>query len=79
MKIDVFTHVQLEKYKKAIYKYSDRFVTDKNVQDRRPTLTDQNMRLQLMEKYDDYVDTSIALDKKSNELDALIYEIKYKN
>jgi len=32
-----------------------------------------------VEKYDDYVDTSIALDKKSNELDALIYEIKYKN
>ncbi len=32
-----------------------------------------------VEKYDDYVDTSIALEKKSNELDALIYEIKYKN
>jgi aminocarboxymuconate-semialdehyde decarboxylase len=55
MKIDVFTHVQLEKYKKAIYKYSDRFVSDKNVQDKRPTLTDQDMRLQLIDKYDDYV------------------------
>jgi len=32
-----------------------------------------------VEKYDDYVDTSIALEKKSNQLDALIYEIKYKN
>lgn len=32
-----------------------------------------------VEKYDDYVDSSIALDKKVNELDALIYEIKYKN
>lgn len=32
-----------------------------------------------VEKYDDFVDTSIALEKKSNELDALIYEIKYKN
>lgn len=32
-----------------------------------------------VEKYDDYVDISIALEKKSNELDALIYEIKYKN
>lgn len=32
-----------------------------------------------VEKYDEYVETSIALDKKSNELDALLYEIKYKN
>ena len=55
MKIDVFTHVQLDKYKKAIYKYADRFVTDKNIQDKRPTLTDQKMRLRLIDKYGDYV------------------------
>lgn len=55
MKIDVFTHVQLAKYKEAIYKHSDRFVTDKKVQDRRPTLTDNNMRLDIIDKYDDYV------------------------
>ena len=55
MQIDVFSHVQLEKYKKAIYKYSDRFVTDKNIQDKRPTLTNQNMRLELIDKYADYV------------------------
>ena len=60
MKIDVFTHVQLEKYKKAIYKYSDRFVSDKNVQDKRPTLTDLNTRLNLIDKYDDYVQVITA-------------------
>ena len=33
MKIDVFTHVQPERYRKAIYRHSDKFLTDKNVQD----------------------------------------------
>jgi aminocarboxymuconate-semialdehyde decarboxylase len=55
MKIDIFTHVQLERYKKALYKHSDKFVTEKNVQDRRPTLTDQEMRMQIIDKYEDYV------------------------
>ncbi|MFH1487658.1 MAG: amidohydrolase family protein, partial [Pseudomonadota bacterium] len=55
MKIDVFTHVQLAKYKEAVYKYSDRFVVDKNVQDKRLTLTDLNMRMEIIEKYEDYV------------------------
>ncbi|MBW1801214.1 MAG: hypothetical protein JRJ85_10860, partial [Deltaproteobacteria bacterium] len=55
MKIDVFTHVQLENYKETIYKDSDRFITDKNVQDKRPTLTDLDLRLQLIDKYEDYV------------------------
>jgi len=33
MKIDVFTHVQPERYGKAIYKQSDKFMTDKNAAD----------------------------------------------
>ena len=55
MKIDVFTHVQPERYRKAIYKHSDKFLTDKNVQDRRPTLTDHSLRMKIIEKYDGYV------------------------
>ncbi|MBW2066246.1 MAG: amidohydrolase [Deltaproteobacteria bacterium] len=60
MKIDVFTHVQLQRYKKTIYGYADRFITDKNVQDRRPTLTDTDLRLQLIEKYEGYVQVLTA-------------------
>ena len=55
MKIDVFTHVQLAKYKEAVYKYADRFMTDKKVQDKRPTLTDSDMRMAIIDKYEDYV------------------------
>lgn len=55
MKIDVFTHVQPEKYKEILYKYSDRFLADKRVQDRRPALTDHKMRLQIIDRHEDYV------------------------
>ena len=55
MKIDVFTHVQLKKYKEAIYKYASRFETDKKVQDKRPTLTDSDMRMDIVDKYEGYV------------------------
>ena len=36
MKIDIFTHVMLPRYKQALYKYADKFATEKAVQDRRP-------------------------------------------
>lgn len=32
-----------------------------------------------VEQYDEFVSSSIAYDKKSNELDALVYEIKYRD
>lgn len=60
MKIDVFTHVQLERYKKIIYKYSDRFITDRSVQERRLTLSDNELRLRLIDKYDEYVQVLTA-------------------
>ena len=50
MKIDVSTHVQLERYKEAVYQYSDRFAVDKSVQDKRLTLTDLNMRMDITEE-----------------------------
>ena len=50
MKIDVFTHVQLERYKEAVYQYSDRCAVDKSVQDKRLTLTDLNMRMDITEE-----------------------------
>jgi hypothetical protein len=45
MKIDIYTHVMPSKYKKALYKYADKFATEKAVQDRRPVLTDNEARL----------------------------------
>jgi hypothetical protein len=36
VKIDIFTHVMLSRYKKAFYKYDDKLATEKTVKDRRP-------------------------------------------
>lgn len=55
MKIDIFTHVQPERYKKALYRYSDKFVTDKKIQDKRPALTDHEVRLRILDEYEDMV------------------------
>jgi predicted TIM-barrel fold metal-dependent hydrolase len=55
MKIDIFTHVMLPRYKKALYKYADKFPTEKAVQDRRHVLTDVAARLAKLEPYDDLV------------------------
>ncbi len=55
MKIDIFTHVMPKKYKQALYKYADKFATEKAVQDRRPTLTDLELRSTKFEGYDDLV------------------------
>jgi predicted TIM-barrel fold metal-dependent hydrolase len=55
MNIDIFTHVMLPRYKKALYKYADKFPTEKAVQDRRPVLTDVNARLAKLDPYDDLV------------------------
>jgi aminocarboxymuconate-semialdehyde decarboxylase len=53
MKIDSYTHVMPERYKKAVYKYADKFATEKAVQDRRPVLTDHETRMRMLEKYPD--------------------------
>jgi aminocarboxymuconate-semialdehyde decarboxylase len=53
MKIDIFTHVMLPKYKKAFYKYSDRFETEKNFMERRITLTDHHERIKILNRYED--------------------------
>jgi predicted TIM-barrel fold metal-dependent hydrolase len=55
MKIDMFTHVMLPRYKQALYKYSDKFLTEKAVQDKRPLLTDQEARLRKLDEFDDVV------------------------
>ena len=55
MKIDIFTHVMLPRYKQAFYKYADQFVTEKNVQDKRPVLTDQEARLRKLDEFEDVV------------------------
>ena len=55
MKIDIFTHVMLPRYKQALYKYADKFATERAVQDRRPILTDYEGRLGKLEPYEDLV------------------------
>jgi uncharacterized protein len=53
MKIDIFTHVMLPRYKKELYRHSDRFATEKAVQDRRPLLTDSDGRLRMLAEFSD--------------------------
>jgi predicted TIM-barrel fold metal-dependent hydrolase len=53
MKIDIYTHVMLPKYKKAIYKYSDKFETEKNFMEKRITLTNHNERIRILDRYED--------------------------
>ena len=53
MKIDIFTHVMLPRYKKELYRHSDRFPTEAAVQDKRPVLWDNEMRLSKLEPYPD--------------------------
>lgn len=55
MKIDIFTHVMPERYKKALYRYADRFPTEKKVQDKRPTLTDHAARLRILDEFEGVV------------------------
>lgn len=52
MKIDIFAHVMPERYKKAVYKYSDKFPTERRVQDKRPVLTDHETRLRKLEEFE---------------------------
>ena len=55
MKIDIYSHVQPKGYKKALFKHSDKFVPVKDVQKRRLTLTDQKLRMQLIDRHEGYV------------------------
>jgi aminocarboxymuconate-semialdehyde decarboxylase len=55
MKIDIFTHVMLPRYKDAVYKYSEQFVTERKVQEKRPVLTDSEERLRKLEEFPDMV------------------------
>ena len=55
MKIDIFTHVMLPKYKQRLYKYAEKFETERKVQDRRPILTDSEARLRKLGEFEDTV------------------------
>ena len=61
MKIDIFTHVMPKRYKEALYKYADKFATERAVQDRRATLTDKEARLSKFEGYDDLVQVLVRI------------------
>ena len=55
MKIDIYTHVMPEKYKKALYRYADKFATEKKVQDKRPVLSDQEARFRILDQFEEMV------------------------
>jgi aminocarboxymuconate-semialdehyde decarboxylase len=55
MKIDIYTHVMPERYKKALYKYADKFATEKKVQDKRPVLTEREARFRILDQFEDVV------------------------
>ncbi len=55
MKVDIYTHVMPSKYKNAFYKYSDKFITEKDFMERRTTLTDLNGRNRILDPYEDMV------------------------
>jgi aminocarboxymuconate-semialdehyde decarboxylase len=44
-----------ERYKKALYKYADKFATEKKVQDKRPVLTDHEARFRILDEFEDVV------------------------
>jgi len=51
MKIDIFTHVMLPRYRKALYKHADRSPIERAIQDKRPALWDNQLRLVKLESY----------------------------
>ena len=55
MKIDIYAHVLPPRYKEALYKYSDKFGTEKNFIERRITLTNHNERIRILDEYEDMV------------------------
>ena len=55
MKIDIFTHVHAPALQEGLYRYAEKFPTEKAVQDRRPVLWDNEARLARLEPYDDLV------------------------
>ena len=60
MKIDIFAHVMLPRYKEALYKYAHKFPTEKAIHDKRPVLTDNALRLAKLASYDDLVQVLCA-------------------
>ena len=51
MKIDIYTHVMLKRYKELLYGYADKFATERAVQDRRPVLAGGTSRLEMLRAY----------------------------
>ncbi len=53
MKIDIFSHVMLPEYKKALYRHAHKFPIEKAVQDKRYFLTDMEARSSFFETFPD--------------------------
>ena len=55
MKIDIFTHVLPTMYKNTLYKYSEKFLSEKKMHEKRITLTDPDQRIKIIDEYEDMV------------------------
>lgn len=53
MKIDIYTHIMPKRYRDALYKYSDQFIAEKNIQDKRTALTNLEERGQIIDEFKD--------------------------
>ncbi len=53
MKIDIYSHILPKRYRDAIYKYSDKFITEVKIQEKRITLTNYEERLKILEEFED--------------------------
>ena len=55
MKVDIYTHVLPSRYKDALYKYSNKFETEKKCMERRITLTNHKKESDRLNNYEDMV------------------------
>jgi aminocarboxymuconate-semialdehyde decarboxylase len=55
MKIDIYNHVLPARYKKALWEHSDKFIMSRKAQEKRPALTDYELRFRVLDEYEDIV------------------------
>ena len=52
MAIDIFTHVLPIKYKNRLYRYSDKFMSERKIEEKRVTLANYEARLRILDEFE---------------------------
>lgn len=55
MMTDIFTHILPTRYKNALYKYSDKFITERKIEEKRITLTNYEVRWRILDEFEGVV------------------------